>query len=306
MSVKTTVDVAQHAPARVIPVYVVVPKPKEFIRGGSAALVNILCTFPINKVMFRQQLTGSGILSVGKDLYHEGIHYLYRGVGPPIMQKTICTSLMFGTFDFYRRGLLYIRRRHIDATSEETILIRLIASCCSGLTEALLTPFERVQTLMQIPSYNSQFKNFFSAFRQMGVREMYTGLSAIAMRNCLGSGLFLFFREPFQKLLPHRENGGIVNLLSDFFNGAVLGACISTLSFPFSVAKVQMQKNMVHQPGLSAFRAIGNVIIERGSVIGLYNGAGVNFMRALLSWGIVNAVYEKFGRLFPADRKSVV
>ena len=34
-------------------------------------------------------------------------------------------------------------------------------------------------------------------------------------------------------------------------------------------------------------------------MIGLYNGAGVNFMRALLSWGIVNAVYEKFGRLFP-------
>jgi len=34
-------------------------------------------------------------------------------------------------------------------------------------------------------------------------------------------------------------------------------------------------------------------------VIGLYNGAQVNFMRALISWGIVNAVYEKFGLLFP-------
>ncbi len=30
--------------------------------------------------------------------------------------------------------------------------------------------------------------------------------------------------------------------LSDFVSGAVLGACISTLSFPFSVAKVQLQK----------------------------------------------------------------
>ena len=48
--------------------------------------------------------------------------------------------------------------------------------------------------------------------------------------------------------------------MSDFFNGAVLGACISTLSFPFSVAKVQMQKNVVHQPGLSAFRSIANVV----------------------------------------------
>lgn len=37
-------------------------------------------------------------------------------------------------------------------------------------------------------------------------------ISAIGLRNCLGSGLFLFFREPFQKILPHRENGGLVNI----------------------------------------------------------------------------------------------
>ena len=290
---KTAYDVAEHAPPRAVPVYVVLPKPREFIRGGTAALVNILCTFPINKVMFRQQLTGSNLLSVGRDLYHEGFHYLYRGVGPPIMQKTICTSLMFGTFDFYRRGLLSIKQKYSDPFAQETIIIRLIASCCSGLTEALLTPFERVQTLMQIPTYNSEFRNFFSAFRQLGFREMFTGLSAISLRNCLGSGLFLFFREPFQKLLPHRENGGVLNVLSDFLNGAVLGACISTLSFPFSVAKVQMQKKIVYEPGLTVFKAIIQVVKERGSVIGLYNGAQVNFMRALISWGIVNAVYEE-------------
>lgn len=38
---------------------------------------------------------------------------------------------------------------------------------------------------------------------------------------------------------------------------------------------------------------------ERKSVFGLYNGAKVNFCRALISWGIVNAVYERFGILFP-------
>ena len=110
----------------------------------------------------------------------------YSGVGPPIMQKTICTSLMFGTFDFYRRGLLSIKQKYSEwiylccvkcsPFAQETIIIRLIASCCSGLTEALLTPFERVQTLMQIPTYNSEFRNFFSAFRQLGFREMFTGL----------------------------------------------------------------------------------------------------------------------------------
>ena len=63
------------------------PKTDEFVRGGTAAFVNILCnakicgdnglgTFPINKVMFRQQLTGNGMLSVGKALYHEGFRLL--------------------------------------------------------------------------------------------------------------------------------------------------------------------------------------------------------------------------------------
>ena len=47
---------------------------------------------------------------------------------------------------------------------------------------------------------------------------------------------------------------------SDFLNGAVLGACISTLSFPFSVAKVQMQKKIVYEPGLTVFKAITQVI----------------------------------------------
>ena len=40
---KTAYDVASHAPPRAVPVYVVLPKPREFIRGGTAALVNILC-----------------------------------------------------------------------------------------------------------------------------------------------------------------------------------------------------------------------------------------------------------------------
>lgn len=90
----------------------------------------------------------------------------------------------------------------------------------------------------------------------------------------------------------------MLNLLSDFVSGAVLGACISTLSFPFNVAKVQMQKTATSQPGLNPFNAIAIVTKERGGIRGLYKGAQVNFFRALLSWGIVNMVYEKAGVLF--------
>lgn len=84
---KETIELEQCNTTVRFPKMIVVPKPKEFIRGGTAALVKIslsgrgevahfVGTFPINKVMFRQQLTGSGILSVGKDIYREGFQYL--------------------------------------------------------------------------------------------------------------------------------------------------------------------------------------------------------------------------------------
>ena len=60
----------------------------------------------------------------------------------------------------------------------ETVGVRLAASSLSGLTEALLTPFERVQTLLQIPRYNTRFTNFFDACHQLGLRESFTGFSS--------------------------------------------------------------------------------------------------------------------------------
>lgn len=50
-------------------------------------------------------------------------------------------------------------------------------------------------------------------------------------------------------------------MFCDFMSGAVLGAFISTLSFPFNVAKVQLQKYDIHKPGVSAFGCIKNVIL---------------------------------------------
>ena len=40
---KEEVEVSQIHHARVIPVSVVIPEPREFIRGGIAALANIIC-----------------------------------------------------------------------------------------------------------------------------------------------------------------------------------------------------------------------------------------------------------------------
>ena len=48
--------------------------------------------------MFRQQLFGCNVRKAYLSVADEGLGKLYRGVGPPLMQKSLSTALMFGSF----------------------------------------------------------------------------------------------------------------------------------------------------------------------------------------------------------------
>ena len=63
-----------------------------------------------------------------------------RGILPPLLQKSVSTALMFGTFEQYKRML---RERQLSVRSSI-----VVAAFLAGCTEAILTPFERIQTLM--------------------------------------------------------------------------------------------------------------------------------------------------------------
>ena len=52
--------------------------------------------------MFRQQLHGIRIPVAARQLYKEGIQNLYRGLLPPLMQKTTSMAIMFGTYHQYK------------------------------------------------------------------------------------------------------------------------------------------------------------------------------------------------------------
>lgn len=62
---------------------------REFACGWGAAFINICVTFPINKVMFRQMAYGVNASSAMNQLKGQSFLYIYRGLLPPLMSKTI-------------------------------------------------------------------------------------------------------------------------------------------------------------------------------------------------------------------------
>lgn len=117
----------------------------DYACGFAAAVVNIYVTFPINKIIFRQMLHGQNVRSATADLKAEGFRTLYRGVGPPLIQRSVSLALMFGTFGSYHR-LLDSHTRHVIPDYGRFCLAAFLA----GSTEALLCPFERIQMLLQV------------------------------------------------------------------------------------------------------------------------------------------------------------
>lgn len=72
----------------------------------------------------------------------------------------------------------------------------------------------------------------------------------------------------------------------------MIGAAISTGYYPLNVIKTRMQCRLggTFESPWSAFNSI---LMERGGkVTELFRGVHLNYTRALLSWGIINASYE--------------
>lgn len=256
---------------------------REFAAGYGAGVMNIMITFPINKTMFRQQLHGIRALEAVSQLRHEGLFSLYRGILPPLIQKSVTTSVMFGTYFQYQR-ILRESFGFRDTSSQ------VVAAILAGCTEAALTPLERIQTLLLDHNYGKQFKNTPHAMlslRAYGLREYYRGLTAVLLRNGPSNVIFFSCRDRLRALVPESPRW---SFLGDFVAGACLGAFISTVFFPVNTTKTHMQKVCGEK-----FRSFGHVFLglyrERG-LRGMFRGVHVNYTRSFLSWGIVNVTYE--------------
>ncbi|CAG9854844.1 unnamed protein product [Phyllotreta striolata] len=260
---------------------------KEFACGWGAAFINVSITYPVNKLIFRQMLYGVGIMPAFRQLRKEGLFYLYRGMMPPMCQKTLSMSIMFGVYEEVRRGLL--------ATGCNSYVAKAAGSLVSGTTEAILMPFERVQTILADSKYHQNYKNTIHVFRDLrryGYGEYYRGLAPILLRNGPSNVGFFIIREELQEIIPKNKNV-LLRTSIEFISGAMIGVVLSSLFYPLNVVKIAMQKK-IGGPSENPFKILIKIYKERGGKIRyIYYGVQLNCTRAFISWGVMNTAYER-------------
>jgi hypothetical protein len=262
----------------------------EYAAGFFSSATNILLTYPVNKLIFRQQIYRLKTIDAYQQLKDEGFLILYRGMALPLLQKTFSLSIMFGANAHYLRSLQSL-------TKKDHWYYQPIASALAGSTEAILTPLERTQVLLQTPKYNTTIRNGLHAFilmyKHYGIVEYYRGVTLILIRNSVSNMIFFACRKPVKNLLPQASTD-LEHSIYDFLSGGLLGALLSTLTYPINVLKNIQQSELGgrHEKPFNILRAVYE---KRGhSIKEFYIGAKWNFVRSLVSWGIINSTYEYY------------
>ncbi|XP_043285442.1 mitochondrial nicotinamide adenine dinucleotide transporter SLC25A51 [Venturia canescens] len=256
---------------------------KEFICGWGAAVINVAVTYPINKIIFRQILEGVPADTAVRQLSREGLRLLYRGILPPLCQKTLSLSIMFSVYEGCRTRLTRL--------TERKMLAKFIAANVAGTTEAMLMPLERVQTLLQDWRNHSKFKNTTHAFRYLlttyGIAECYRGLVPIIYRNGLSNLTFFTLRDYSKTLMGEDES-----LVGNFVSGALIGGFTSTVFYPMNIVKIHMQSKIGGDFERMSVTLRELWILRDRSIRNFYKGVHLNYMRSFISWGVINAAYD--------------
>ncbi|GLV39017.1 uncharacterized protein CBL_06068 [Carabus blaptoides fortunei] len=256
------------------------------------SIVNISVTYPLNKVIIRQMIHGVRVHKAILQLHNEGLYYLYRGILPPLCQKTLSMSIMFGMYGECHKTL--------STYAINPYIVKAMSGMIAGTMEAILMPFERIQTLLSVTQYHGELRNMSHAFKELrhyGLGEYYRGLLPILLRNGPSNACFFIIRDEVQNYLPKQRNSAIERTLTQFATGAFIGVTLSTVFYPLNVVKFRMQQQLggQYQSILSVFMLIYR---ERGSKLrNIYKGVSTNSTRAFFSWGVINAAYENLKKL---------
>lgn len=105
---------------------------------------------------------------------------------------------MFGFYDGTKRPLIECGFNPYTA--------KILAGLAAGTVEAILMPFERIQTLLADSTYHTVLKNTAQSFGYIwtnyGFREFYRGITPILLRNGPSNSLFFVLREEASDRLP--------------------------------------------------------------------------------------------------------
>ncbi|XP_066539481.1 solute carrier family 25 member 47-B isoform X2 [Hoplias malabaricus] len=238
----------------------------------------------------------------------EGVYGFYKGMSMPLTTVSVSSSVVFGTYKNALQLFRQLRFKSADAPSSKLEIF--LSGLAGGIAQvSVMSPADIVKVRLQCqtePYHGSDFKSwpkykgpihcFCTIAREEGVRGLYKGAGALALRDGPSfATYFLVYNTVCEWLSPgnssqkaERKPNWKVVMLAGGLSG-MCGWCVGT---PMDVIKARLQTDgMSKRRYRGFFHCIKESVRNEGPGI-LFKGLALNCVRAFPVNMAVFVMYE--------------
>ncbi|KAG0220469.1 mitochondrial carrier domain-containing protein [Mortierella sp. GBAus27b] len=242
---------------------------------------------------------------------------LWRGTVPTIVRNVPGAAMYFTVLN-ESRTLLAKRKidghDRTDTVSSSSALPKLSNTenlVAGGASRAAIGFVMMPATVIKVRyesnlyNYRSMSEAVTSIFRAEGIRGLWAGFGATAMRDAPLAGLYvLFYEQSKSKLGTLKETSSYFDVSTPtihMISGMAAGFLSTTITHPFDMLKTRMQLKPADYRNV--FQGARKVLLEEGA-IGFLDGIFVRTIRKSIHSAISWTVYEEVVRWYMARQAN--
>ncbi|XP_032413357.1 solute carrier family 25 member 45-like isoform X1 [Xiphophorus hellerii] len=276
----------------------------EFVAGSISGAVGIAVGHPLDTVKVRLQAKSvyKGIFDcVTKTYLNEGFHGFFKGMSFPVLTTGLVNSIVFGSYSNALDYLSQSDRRLTSHRNQVSSLQVFTAGCFSGMVQVLVcAPIDLVKVRLQGQTTAERYRGPIHCvaviLQQEGVRGLYRGGAALALRDVPCYGLYFLPYELIRKALTEtgEEPGTFAILMAGGVAGVVTWACAT----PMDVVKARLQMSGAGGQQYSGVLHCMRVSLKEEGVRVFFKGLLLNSVRAFPVNAVTFLTYESLLKSF--------
>ncbi|RIA95142.1 mitochondrial carrier domain-containing protein [Glomus cerebriforme] len=248
-----------------------------------------------------KSLNSTILRTVKNIIENESISGLWKGTVPTILRNVPGSALYFFTLSEIRQLLSKhqkVKSQNFSNSSlpvlsnRDNLIAGMVARGSIGLIMMPITVI-KVRYESNLYNYKSIWSAFTSILKHEGIKGLFYGYGATAIRDSPYAGLYLLFYERWKLLITNST--AIASPIIHMTSAAIAGFSATTITHPFDMLKTRMQLKPQTYPNIW----LGSLkILKEEGFIGFFNGLTLRLGRkttqAVINWTIYEALVTWF------------
>lgn len=275
----------------------------QFATGAIAGVAGLTVVFPLDvaKTRLQKQISSSAVRGQYTTVWetlktifrHEGLHVLYRGLFPNVVGMLPESAVKLSV-----NG--YLRDYFTDKNGSLPLFKQVLAGAASGFAQVAVTnPAELVKIRMQVMAMEGvKGVSPLTVLSQLGLKGMYTGLSATILRDVPFNIVFFSSYGLLKDVFADPDTGSLP-LWKVLLIGCGCGTMAGAISTPSDMIKTRLQVEV--KPGEVPYKGYLDCLqrsIRQEGLQALTKGMGPRCLIVSPMFGVTILSFEAINKLY--------